>query len=98
AGNFTTMNNRVKRLVDEGFAIVEPVSRTAVGYPIGYFYGYISDGIYQTDEEFRVSPVHTGARLGDIKFRDVDGNGVIDEGDRTLIGNPSPDFTYGFSL
>src|SRR5690606_26891050 len=46
-GNFTTMNNEVKRLVEEGFDIVEPVSRTSVGYPIGYFYGYIADGIYQ---------------------------------------------------
>src|SRR5690606_2997538 len=97
-GNFTTMNNNVKRLVDEGFDLIDGVSRTTEGYPIGYFYGYISDGIYQTDEEFRVSPLHTGAKLGDIKFRDVDGSGVIDEADRTLIGNPSPDFTHGLSL
>jgi len=97
-GNFTTMDNNVDRLLDEGFNIIDNVSRTSVGYPIGYFYGYISDGIYQTNEELRVSPVHAGAKLGDIKFRDIDGNGEINDADRTIIGNPTPDFTYGISL
>ncbi|HUH19503.1 TonB-dependent receptor [Albibacterium sp.] len=97
-GNLTTMDNKVNRLLDEGYDIVDGVSRTSVDYPIGYFYGYISDGIYQTNEELRVSPVHAGAKLGDIKFRDVDGNGEINDADRTIIGNPTPDLTYGISL
>jgi len=97
-GNLTTMDNEVTKLLDEGFNIVEGVSRTSVGYPIGYFFGYISDGIYQTNEEFRVSPTHPNAQLGDIKFRDTDGNNTINEADRVMIGNPTPDLTYGFSL
>lgn len=97
-GNLTTMDNEVTKLLDEGFDIFDGVSRTSVGYPIGYFYGYVSDGIYQTNEEFRVSPTHPNAQIGDIKFQDTDNNGEIDEADRTIIGNPTPDLTYGFSF
>lgn len=97
-GNLTTMDNEVTKLLDEGFDIFDGVSRTSVGYPIGYFYGYVSDGIYQTNEEFRVSPTHPNAQIGDIKFQDTDNNGEINEADRTIIGNPTPDLTYGFSF
>lgn len=99
-GNFTTMNNKVQFLVEEGYDIFTGISRTTVGYPIGYFYGYESDGIYQTQEEIRLSPANTlnEVQPGDIKYRDVDGNNQIDQNDRTLIGNPTPDFTYGLSL
>ncbi len=100
SGNLTTINNKVISLVNEGYRIVQDPSRTEAGYPIGYFFGYVSDGIYQTDEEIRISPANTihDVRPGDIKFRDVNGDGVINEDDRTFIGNPTPDFTYGGTL
>jgi TonB-linked SusC/RagA family outer membrane protein len=100
SGNLTTINNKVISLVNEGYRIVEDPSRTEAGYPIGYFYGYVSDGIYQTNEEIRLSPVNKlhEVRPGDIKYRDINGDGMIDENDRTMIGNPTPDMTYGVSL
>src|SRR5690606_29087270 len=75
-------------------------ARTTAGFPIGYFYGYIHDGIYQTQAEINKSPASTiGTVLpGDIKYRDVDGDNLITTADRTIIGNPTPDFTYGGSI
>jgi TonB-linked SusC/RagA family outer membrane protein len=99
-GNITTIKNNVNALSTTGFQIIDGASKTTAGYPIGYFYGYISDGIYQTDAEIKQSPVSKIGEVkpGDIKYRDVDGDGFITEKDRTLIGNPTPDFTYGISL
>ena len=70
------------------------------GYPIGYFYGYKVEGVYQTQEEIEHSPKNTLATVtpGDLKFRDVNGDGEITTADRTMIGNPTPDVTYGFTL
>lgn len=100
SGNFTTVENKVLDLVDEGYEIFNGVSRTVVGQPIGYFYGYISEGIYQTDTEIRQSPTNeiNEVKPGDIKYRDVNGDDVINQDDRTFIGNPTPDFTYGIGL
>lgn len=100
SGNLTTIKNNVKHLVEEGYEIVSDPSRTKAGYPIGYFYGFIHDGIYQTQEEIIKSPANTmnEVRPGDIKYRDVDGDGQITQDDRTMIGNPTPDFTYGISF
>lgn len=98
-GNITTLNNKVNSLVYEGYQILLNASRTTIGYPIGYFYGYVHDGIYQSNEDVRLHPSNINEVFpGDIKYKDVNGDGVIDEQDRTMIGNPTPDFTYGFSL
>ncbi len=100
SGNFTTIQNKVQSLSTTGYAIINGPSRTTAGYPIGYFYGYVSDGIYQTAEEIKLSPQNKlgDVQPGDIKYKDVNGDGIVDEKDRTVIGNPTPDFTYGFSL
>lgn len=99
-GNITTIDNEVLHLVREGHDIFNGISRTTRGYPIGYFYGLVSDGIYQTDTEIRQSPTNeiNEVKPGDIKFRDVNGDGVITQDDRTMIGNPTPDFIYGISM
>lgn len=70
------------------------------GYPIGYFYGYKVEGVYQTDEEIARSPKNTLATVtpGDLKFKDVNGDGEITTADRTMIGDPTPDVTYGITL
>jgi hypothetical protein len=76
-------------------------ARTLPGYPIGSFFGYVVEGIYQSQVDILKSPPASalGAyRPGDFKFKDVDGNGIIDANDRTVIGNPTPDFTYGASV
>lgn len=100
SGNLTTINNKVNKLNLTGFEIINGASRTTAGYPIGYFFGYIHDGIYQTKTEVLKSPASTlGSVLpGDIKYRDVNGDGRITPADRTVIGNPTPDFIYGGSV
>lgn len=100
SANLTTINNEVLELSTSGYEIVQDPSRTKAGFPIGFFYGYVSEGIYQTAEEIRKSPVNTlnDVRPGDIKFRDVTGDGRITPEDRTMIGNPTPDLTYGGNI
>ncbi len=100
SGNLTTVKNNVNKLNKTGFSIFSGPARTTVGFPIAYFFGYVHDGIYQTFPEILKSPVSTiGIVLpGDIKYKDVDGDGKITTNDRTLIGNPTPDFIYGGSL
>lgn len=104
--NLATLSNKVLSLYTnnpDGItgASEEFPNRTAVGRPIGFFFGYIADGLYQDSAEVAKSPVVTGFGEygpGDLKFRDIDGNDTIDTRDRTMIGNPTPDFTYGLSI
>lgn len=97
--NFTTIDNEVTSIGDNiGYNIAEGPARTAVGYPIGAFYGYVQEGIFQTAEEVAASPQAATAKPGDIRFKDVVADGVIDEKDRTFIGSPTPDFIFGGSL
>ena len=103
SANLTTIKNEVKSLVQEGYSIIagdKQQSYTMAGYPIGYFYGYKVEGVYQSQADIDASPKNTLATVtpGDLKFADVDGNGEITPEDRTMIGNPTPKVTYGFSL
>lgn len=68
------------------------------GQPFGAFYGYNVAGIYQSDADLAASPKYDGARVGGFKYQDVNGDGLIDPKDRTIIGNPNPDFYYSFNL
>lgn len=109
-GNITFMKNEVVSLAQElpnGIIINARANngsaeaRTMPGQPIGSFFGYVVEGLYQTDLDRLVSPFAggVGAYLnGDFKFKDVNGDGVINPDDRTIIGNPSPDFIYGGSV
>jgi TonB-linked SusC/RagA family outer membrane protein len=74
------------------------------GEPIGTFYGYVFDGIYQTDEEAKNSPAIAGQTpaAGDRKYKDINGpagtpDGIINDFDRTIIGSAQPDFTWGLN-
>lgn len=103
SANLTTIKNEVKSLVQEGYSIIagdKNQSFTQAGYPIGYFYGYQVEGIYQSPAEINASPKNTLGTVtpGDLKFRDVNGDGEITPEDRTKIGDPTPDVTYGFAL
>ena len=76
---------------------------TEPGKPIGYYYGYKMDGVFQTQEEIdnyknNGKVVMPNAKPGDLKFQDLNKDGQIDDKDRTMIGNPHPDFTFGFTL
>jgi TonB-dependent starch-binding outer membrane protein SusC len=67
-----------------------------VGEPIGSFYGYIADGIFQSTEEIASSAQKT-ALPGDLKYKDLDGNGIINAVDQTIIGSAQPKFIGGFT-
>ncbi|UOB16743.1 SusC/RagA family TonB-linked outer membrane protein [Abyssalbus ytuae] len=80
---------------------------TEVGQPIGMYYGYKVEGMFRTLEDLENAPIQFGQPvgddsvvgrtwLGDLKFKDVNGDGVVDGDDRTVIGNPHPDFTFGW--
>ncbi|MDX9880475.1 MAG: TonB-dependent receptor [Prolixibacteraceae bacterium] len=76
-----------------------PVSITSIltpGQPLGVFYGYIFDGIYQNEAEADAIDDPTAAP-GSVKFRDINGDQIIDLNDRTIIGDPNPDFVWGFN-
>ncbi|MEO7121395.1 MAG: TonB-dependent receptor, partial [Ginsengibacter sp.] len=71
---------------------------TATGHPIGSFYGYKTDGIFQNAGEIFTSAYQgPGVRPGDVKYKDMNGDGVINPSDRTFLGSAIPKFTYGFS-
>jgi hypothetical protein len=63
-----------------------------------YYYGYKTLGLFQTEAEIAASPLQAGTQPGDIKFADLNGDGVIDSKDQTQIGNPFPKFTVGWNL
>ena len=64
----------------------------------GAFYGYQADGLFQTADEVKAAPTQQpGTAPGDIRFRDLNGDGVITDLDRTFIGNPNPNFSFGLT-
>jgi TonB-linked SusC/RagA family outer membrane protein len=100
SGNLTTISNKVIKLGKTLYSGSNSVCVTEPGKPISYFYGYVVDGVYQNSNDIKESPVNTLTSVlpGDLKFRDVNGDGKITAADRTKIGNPTPDFTYGYSV
>lgn len=73
----------------------DPLTFTEEGKPIGYFYGWQTDGLFQQGQESSQQP---NASPGDIRFVDVNGDGTIDANDRTFLGHYLPDFTYGLNF
>jgi len=107
---FTLLKNKVTG-VPEGVEYIPGASfgvggdvatRFQEGYEIGYFFGYEMDGIFQTQEEIDNSSVYQeGAKPGDIRFIDQNGDGVInfnDDSDKTSLGSPIPKFTMGLAM
>jgi TonB-linked SusC/RagA family outer membrane protein len=109
-GNITFLQNKVLSIAEGTVAGYfsrafqnngSAESRTQPGLPIGSFYGYEVEGLYQSYADILKSPVASaiGAyRPGDFKFKDLNGDGKITADDRTVIGNPTPKFTYGTSV
>ena len=82
-------------LVNDGVQI----TRTEVGQPIGAFYMYEMEGIFQNDVEIMTSPMQgSGIKPGDVKYRNINGDNVIDGNDRTFVGSSIPKFTTGINL
>lgn len=73
------------------------VTMLAKDYPINVFYGYVTDGIFQNQSEVNTHAVQSGAEPGDIRFRDLNNDGVINDSDRTVIGNPNPSWLFSMN-
>ena len=102
-GNFATLENEFVSLgggqpITSGNVNVTRVTRIDEGLPIGSFFGFRTDGIFQTQEEVEAHADQPNAEPGDIRFKDLNGDNVINSDDREYIGDPIPDITYGLSL
>lgn len=105
--NISTFKNKVLQLGPEGAPIIGGRHITQIGQPIGMFYGYELDGVFLTQAELDAGPLYNPgqydeSRLGDHRFVDVSGpdgvpDGIVNTYDRTIIGNPYPDFYYGMT-
>lgn len=118
---FSRNRNRVKELDDANriywrnlywYSEFQTATKTSVGQPLGLFYGYQAEGIFQDQADILGHAVQVpdpnndgknlvdkraGVWIGDIKFKDLNGDGVINTADQTIIGNPNPDFTFGLN-
>jgi TonB-linked SusC/RagA family outer membrane protein len=95
--------NKVSSLGDRptpvlgGLVQDETVTATAVGQPVGSYYGFQRMGIFQTRDEIIKNPNLTGTEPGDIRYADLNKDGKITDADKTFLGSPIPTFYYGFS-
>ena len=104
--NITVLDNEVTEVAGENsflqgglFGLDQVPSRMEAGNPLGYFHGYKTDGIFQNQAEVDAHPDQLqGASPGDLRFVDVNNDGVIDTNDRTNIGDPIADVTMGLNI
>jgi TonB-linked SusC/RagA family outer membrane protein len=105
--NVTTLDNNVVSVSQEGGFIPggafgigqDPPSRMEAGQPIGYFRGFRTNGIFQNQTQIDNSPIlNNNTQPGDLIFVDINGDGIIDDDDRTNIGDPIPNATMGLNL
>ncbi len=104
--NGSTIHNEVLSLgsTDDSKAFItsgslgngQNVTRTVVGQSVGAFYGYETIGVFQNEAEVSSSAIVAGQKAGDLKFKDQNGDGIIDANDRTFLGSYIPKFVYGF--
>lgn len=109
-GNYTFVHNEVTSLGSgQPYLDSNGVSKTEVGYPIGYFYGYVADGVFTTQKQLNDANAaaqakgsayyqEAGTTAGDVRFKDVNGDGKITPDDRTMIGNPIPKHMFGLNM
>ncbi len=105
---FTTSTNKVTATNTDGTAKIlggyyfngqsQSVTVFEKGFTPGYFYGFKTQGLFQNGKEIADAPTQAGAKPGDIRFADINGDGVINSDDQTKIGDPFPDFTMGWNL
>lgn len=104
--NLSTIRNRMTKLnggtpIPSGVLRQQYATYTNEGLPIGAFYGYVTDGLIQTEEQLasvKKAGYQPNAKLGDVFFVDTNRDGKLDEEDKRMIGNPIPPVIYGFNL
>lgn len=102
---FSKYNNELTRFQGQGKSLLGKVqfdlynvTRTTEGQPVGQFYGYVTDGLFKNAAELAAGPIQeAGTGVGDIRFKDLNGDGKIDSKDQTAIGDAIPDFTYAIT-
>lgn len=113
SGNATFIKNRITKLATPGGFLAtqlygrgqQEIVRTYEGHPYGTFYGYKTDGLYQnqgqidSDANIANDSRRTDGQIhpGDVRFVDLNKDGIVDDQDRTIIGSPQPKINYGFS-
>ncbi len=95
--NASMYRNKLVKLNDE-VSVIGGDFRLIEGQPMGVYYGYISDGIFQTADEVSNHAIQEGKGVGRLKYRDINGDGTVNEADRCIIGDPNPDFAMGLTL
>ncbi|MCH7398107.1 TonB-dependent receptor [Belliella sp. DSM 107340] len=106
SANYSMYRNNVDRLTDNEDNVlfgastrIPAVTVTQQGFPISSFFGYNNLGIFQNQEEVSAHPPYGNYNaVGKFKVEDVNGDGIITDADRTIIGNPHPDFIYGINV
>lgn len=99
--NIATDKNRVEKLHPNLPSIIGQVTRTEVGHPLNAYYGFVFDGIYQNQSEITdhlFGTTNPTTVPGDIRFKDLNNDGKIDDNDRTFIGDPNPGVIYGLNM
>ncbi|WP_285054372.1 SusC/RagA family TonB-linked outer membrane protein [Pedobacter ginsengisoli] len=103
-GEIPTADGIVHGLSNQLFDNALEFCRAQSGFPIGYFWGLKTAGIFQNEAEVSAyrsadgKVIQPSAQPGDVKYADQNGDGVIDNSDRGMIGNPNPDYTFGITL
>ena len=96
------VNNETGFIEGGAFGVGQPLpSRMQIGFPIGYFLGYETDGIFQNQAEIdahATQQLGAAAVPGDLRYKDINGDGEITPEDRTMLGSPIPDVTMGFNM
>ena len=99
--NVASVSNTVEKLHPNLPSLIGQVSKTEVGHPLNSFYGYQMIGIYQNQTEINThlsATPNPSEKPGDIKFKDLNADGIINDNDRAYIGNPNPRVSYGLNL
>ncbi len=99
-GNIATYRNKITSLPSSVVNTYGGNGTTdnILGHPWGSGYGYVADGLFKTRDEVANSAEQLGKGLGRIRYKDLNGDGIIDSRDQTWILNPTPDYTYGLNL
>ena len=102
AANATRAKNEITELISDFYSgysdRIGTMTRTSVGEPISYFYGRNVLGIFQTEAEVASHATQDGAGVGRFKYEDINNDGVINDNDRTKIGDPHPDLIFGVNV
>ena len=103
-GNLTTLKNEITSVLGGSYNETGPylfgetITRLEAGQPVGSYYGFNVIGVFQNQAQVNAAPAQNGKTIGGFIFKDVNGDGVIDNNDKTFLGSPIPDFSYGFGL